>query len=310
MPRGVTTTARSSFCGESRPVKDFEYVAPKSVDDAIAVLAKHNGSAKLLSGGTDLIVQLREHLRAADVVVDVKKIAELMELRAETDGRLRIGAGVPCYRIYGDERIAKAHAAVVDAARIIGGWQIQSRASIGGNLCNASPAADSIPALIAENATCHIAGPNGRRTLGVAEFCTAPGKTALAAGELLVAIELPTAAPHAASAYERFIPRNEMDIAVVGVGAWVKLDPSGSAIAEARIGLGAVAPTPLFAAEASQFLAGKPATDENYAQAGELAKKIAKPITDMRGPAEYRTHLVGVLVKRTLATAAARASGR
>lgn len=296
--------------GESRPVKDFEYVAPKSVDEAVAVLARHNGSAKLLAGGTDLIVQLREHLRTADVVVDVKKIAELMELRVESDGRLWIGAGVPCYRIYGDERIARSHAGLVDAARIIGGWQIQSRASIGGNLCNASPAADSIPALIAENAVCHIAGPNGRRTLAVAEFCTAPGKNALAAGELLVAIELPAAAPHAASAYERFIPRNEMDIAVVGAGSWVKLDPAGKTIAEARIGLGAVAPTPLFAAAASQFLAGKPATDESYAQAAELAQKIAKPITDMRGPAEYRTHLVGVLVKRTLATAAARALGK
>jgi carbon-monoxide dehydrogenase medium subunit len=290
-------------------VKDFEYVAPKSVDDAIAVLAKHNGNARLLAGGTDLIVQLREHLRTADVVVDVKKIPEVMEIRAESGGRLWIGAGVPCFRIYGDEQIARSRAGLVDAARIIGGWQIQSRASLGGNLCNASPAADSIPALIAEGAVCHIAGARGRRTLAVAEFCTAPGKNALAAGEMLVGIELPAVAPSTASAYERFIPRNEMDIAVVGAGSWVKLDASGKSIAEARISLGAVAPTPLVAVAAAQFLTGKPATEEAFAQAGELAKRIAKPISDMRGPAEYRIHLVGVLVRRTLATALGRAVG-
>jgi CO/xanthine dehydrogenase FAD-binding subunit len=294
---------------EDRPVKDFDYLAPTTVDEAVGVLAKHNGRAKLLAGGTDLIVQLREHLREADVVVDVKKIAEMMEFRAESDGRLRIGAGVPCYRIYGDQQIAKSHGALVDAARIIGGWQIQSRASIGGNLCNSSPAADSIPALIAEGVTCQVAGPKGRRTIPVAEFCTAPGKNALAAGEMLVGLEFPAVAAKTASAYERFIPRNEMDIAVVGVGSWIKLDPAGKTIAEARIGVGAVAPTPLFAAEASAWLAGKPATEESFAQAGELAKKIAKPISDMRGPAEYRTHLVGVLVKRTLITAASRANG-
>jgi xanthine dehydrogenase FAD-binding subunit len=288
-------------------VKDFDYHAPATIDDAVAVLAKHNGRAKLLAGGTDLIVQLREHLREADAVVDVKKIAELMQFRVEADGRLWIGAGVPCYRIYGDEKIAKSRAGLVDAAKIIGGWQIQSRASIGGNLCNASPAADSIPALIAEAAVCHVAGPGGRRTLPVAEFCVAPGRNALAAGEMLIAIEFPAAAPKSASAYERFIPRNEMDIAVVGVGSWIKLDASGKSIAEARIGIGAVAPTPLFAAKASQFLAGKPATEDTFTQAGELAKKIAKPISDMRGPAEYRTHLVGVLVKRTLTTAVQRA---
>ncbi|MEX2186937.1 MAG: xanthine dehydrogenase family protein subunit M [Pirellulales bacterium] len=289
-------------------MKDFDYAAPTTVDDAVGLLARHDGRAKLLAGGTDLIVQLREFLREADVVVDVKKIPELMNLRVESDGRLWIGAGVPCYRIYGDEKIAATRGGLVDAARIIGGWQIQSRASIGGNLCNSSPAADSIPALIAAAAVCHVAGPGGRRTVPVAEFCTAPGKNVLAAGEMLVNIELPPTAAKSASAYERFIPRNEMDIAVVGAGSWVRLDESGKSIAEARIGIGAVAPTPLLAAEASQWLAGKPATEETFVQAGELAKKIAKPISDMRGPAEYRTHLVGVLVRRTLVTAARRAA--
>lgn len=290
-------------------MKDFEYVAPTTVDEAVGLLAKHNGQAKLLAGGTDLIVQLRERLREADVVVDVKKIPELTELRIDADGRLSIGAAAPCYRIYGNEQIVRSHAGLVDAARIIGGWQIQSRASIGGNLCNASPAADSIPALIAESAVCQIAGPSGRRTVPVADFCTAPGKNVLAAGEMLVAIELPPPSARSASAYQRFIPRNEMDIAVVGVGSSLRLDESGKKIAAARIGLGAVAPTPLYAAEASRWLAGKPADEKTFAQAGEMAKKIAKPISDMRGPAEYRLHLVGVLVERTLATAAQRAAG-
>lgn len=290
-------------------MKDFEYVAPTTVDEAVGLLAKHNGQAKLLAGGTDLIVQLREHLREADVVVDVKKIPELTELRIDADGRLSIGAAVPCYRIYGNEQIVRSHAGLVDAAKIIGGWQIQSRASIGGNLCNASPAADSIPALIAESAVCQIAGPSGRRTVPVADFCAAPGKNVLAAGEMLIAIELPPPSPGSASAYERFIPRNEMDIAVVGVGSSLRLDESGKKIAAARIGLGAVAPTPLYAADASRWLVGKPADEKTFAQAGEMAKKIAKPISDMRGPAEYRLHLVGVLVERTLATAAQRAAG-
>jgi carbon-monoxide dehydrogenase medium subunit len=287
-------------------VNDFDYLAPATIDDALAALAKAGGRARLLAGGTDLIVQLREHLREAEVVIDVKKITELLELRFDAAGNLHLGAAAPCYRIYGDAKIAAAFPALVDSARIIGGWQIQSRASIGGNLCNASPAADSIPSLIALGAICHIAGSGGRRSLPVAEFCTAPGRNALAVGEMLVSLELPAPLKQSGSAYERFIPRNEMDIAVVGVGSALRLSADGK-IADARIALGAVAPKPLYAADASAFLIGKAATSDNFAQAGELAKKIATPISDMRGPADYRTHLVGVLVERTLATAAKRA---
>lgn len=288
-------------------MNDFEYVRPANVDEAVRLLAKHDGRAKPLAGGTDLIVQLREHLREADVVLDVKKLPELMELRRTDAGGLWLGAAVPCYRIYADAEIARNWPALVDAARIIGGWQIQSRASIGGNLCNASPAADSIPALIAHGATCHVAGPSGRRTILAESFCVSPGKSALAKGELLVAIELPQRTAKSGSAYERFIPRNEMDIAVVGAGSWLRLADDGKTIAEARVALGAVAPTPLFAEEASRFLKGKEVTEANFRTAGEMATKIAKPISDMRGPAEYRTHLVSVLVARTLATAAQRA---
>src|SRR5262245_19007985 len=280
-------------------VKNFEYAAPKSLGEATALLALNRGMARVLAGGTDLIVQLREHLREADVVVDVKRIPELTQCHdSETDG-LRLGAAVPCYQIYENEGLAKKYPALADAARIIGGWQIQSRASIGGNLCNSSPAGDSIPPLIALGVTCVIAGPSSNREVAAEDFCTAPGQNVLRKGELLSTLVFPPAVPNSGSAYERFIPRNEMDIAVAGAASWVQLDPSRSTILKARIALSAVAPTPKFAAEASAWLAGKPASEETFARAGELARKVASPISDMRGTAEYRMHLVGVLTQRT-----------
>lgn len=287
-------------------MKNFDYAAPTSLAEATKLLAGATGTARILAGGTDLIVQLREHLKEADLVVDVKKVPELMELKLSKDG-LKLGAAVPCYLLYDNAEISAKYPALTDAARIIGGWQIQSRASIGGNLCNSSPAGDSLPALIALNAKCVIAGPSGTRETPVADFCTAPGKNILQKGEVLAALVFPAAGPKTGSAYERFIPRNEMDIAVVGAGSWVKLNAAGDKIEEARVALGAVAPTVKFAAEASQWLAGQPAKEATFAQAGELAKKIATPISDMRGTTEYRVHLVGVLVKRTLADAVERA---
>lgn len=288
-------------------MKDFEYAAATTVDEAVSLLAARGLKAKILAGGTDILVQLREGMREADLVLDVKKIPELMEYSFSAAKGLHLGAGTPCYRIYGDPEISKAYPALADSARIIGGWQIQSRASIGGNLCNSSPAADSIPSLIALDAVCQIAGPDGRRSVPVAEFCTGPGKNVLGRGEFLIALDFPAPAPHSGSQYLRFIPRNEMDIAVVGVGAWVKLNAAGDTIEAARLGLAAVAPTPLKATEAGDWLAGKPATAETYAAAGELARKLARPISDMRGPAEYRVHLVGVMTERALAGAVERA---
>ena len=196
-------------------MKDFEYQTAATVDEAVSLLAARGERAKVLTGGTDLIVQLREGLREADLVVDVKKIPELMELAYDANSGLRLGAAVPCYRIYNDDEVASAYPALADSARIIGGWQIQSRASIGGNLCNSSPAADSIPTLIAYDVTCHLAGPQGRRTICVAQFCTAPGKNVLARGEIVTTLAFPPPAAHSGAAYLRFIPRNEMDIAVV-----------------------------------------------------------------------------------------------
>ncbi len=288
-------------------MNNFQYAAPTSVADATKLLAQHGQRVRILAGGTDILVQLREGLREADLVVDVKRIPDLMKLQFEPQSGLQLGASVPCYQIYEHASIPAAYPALADAARIIGGWQIQSRASVGGNLCNSSPAADTIPPLIAHNGTCHIAGPDGRRSVPVERFCTAPGRNVLEPGELLVAITLPPPAPHSSSAYQRFIPRNEMDIAVAGAASWVQLDESRELIRSARIALAAVAATPVVAKQASEWLVGKPATADTFTEAGELAKSVASPIDDMRGTAEYRRHLVGVLTKRTLARAVERA---
>ena len=290
-------------------MKDFEYKAPATIDEAVTLLAERGSEARVLAGGTDIIVQLREGLRKAGLVVDVKKIPELMSLTWRDDGGLDIGGAVPCHVLYNDAKVVNAYPSITDSAKIIGGWQIQGRASLGGNLCNSSPAADSIPALIVEGVTCRIAGPGGERLVPVQEFCTAPGANVLTEGEMLVSLALPPAGESSGSRYMRFIPRNEMDIAVTGAGAWLRLGEGGETVEEARLALSAVAPTPVVAGEAEAWLQGKPATEESFAEAGNIARKAASPISDMRGPADYRTHLVGVLVKRALNGALGRARG-
>jgi carbon-monoxide dehydrogenase medium subunit len=252
-------------------------------------------------------VQVREGRRDVGLLVDVKHIPEVNELSYDAKTGLRIGAAVPCYRIYERSDLAKVYPGLIDAVSLIGGIQIQSRASVGGNLCNASPAGDTIPALLAAEALCVIAGPEGMRELPVEKFCTAPGKTALSRGELLVNLGLPPPRPHTGSAYLRFIPRNEMDIAVVGVGVALTLDESKKRCIAARIGLAAVAPTPLLVPEAGAALVDGALTDAHIERVASLAQAAAKPISDMRGEAEYRRHLVGVLVMRALRAAVARA---
>lgn len=276
----------------------FDYVAAKSLSEAVDLLTKYRDQARILGGGTDLIVQVRENRRPVGVMVDIKGVPEVNTL--SYNGSLEIGASVPLYKIYSNGEVKSNFPALVDATSIIGGVQIQSRASIGGNLCNASPAADSIPVLIVLGAQCAIEGPSGERSIAVEDFCTAPGQTVLKSNELLVKLVIPTPAPNASSFYLRFIPRNEMDIAVVGAGAAVELSADHQTFVSARIALGAVAPTPLFAAAASSVLAGKPVSDESIEEACEAAKGIATPISDMRGTAAQRTHLVGVLTRRAL----------
>lgn len=289
-------------------MRDFEYEAPVTLAAAIESVAKHNGTARFLAGGTDLIDQVRVGRLTPDVLIDVKKLPELNVLEHSAVG-LRLGAAVPCYQVYGHCGIVSDYSALADSCRIIGSVQIQSRASVGGNLCNSGPAADSIPSLIALGAVAVIAGPKGRREVAVEDFCTGPGKNVLTPGEILVELKFPARVANSGSHYRRFIPRNEMDIAVVGVGASVVLNDTKDKIVSARIALGAVAPTPLFAKAAGDALAGQPVSDETIAKAAAAAKSIAKPITDMRGTAEFRTHITGVLVERVLKAAIARAKG-
>jgi carbon-monoxide dehydrogenase medium subunit len=290
-------------------VHQIEYAAPGTLAAAVALLGERRGTASILAGGTDIIVQAREGRRRPALLLDVKKIPELTAIRAADDGGLIIGAAVPCARLCANEDVARLYPALIEAAWLIGGTAIQSRASLGGNLCNASPAADSIPALIALGAVCEIAGPRGVRELPVDAMCTGPGANALADDELLVALRLPAPAPNSGAAFERFIPRNEMDIAVCNCAVSVTLSDDRSTFVSGRIVLGAVGPTPLLAQDASAALAGKPATPDTIAQAAELAASAARPITDMRGSAAQRRHLAKVLTRRVMERAVARAKG-
>jgi carbon-monoxide dehydrogenase medium subunit len=284
----------------------FDYLAPSSVAQAVALFAEKGERARALAGGTDVLVQVREGRRDVDWLIDLKHIPELNELAFDSKKGLRIGAAVSCSSIY-ESPLTKPYAALIDATSLIGGVQIQNRASLGGNLCNASPAADTIPALIAHEAICVIAGPEGTRETPVEKFCVGPGRTVLSRGEILVSLRMPKPRKHTGTLYVRFIPRNEMDIAVVGVGVSVTLDESRSRCIAARVALGAVAPTPLLVTEAGAVLVDGALTDDQINKAAKLAQAAAKPISDMRGDADYRQHLVGVLTKRALSDAIARA---
>jgi carbon-monoxide dehydrogenase medium subunit len=288
-------------------MKEITYAAPKTVADAAALLSDKGDRARILAGGTDIIVQVREGRRDIDALVDIKYIPDVNELSIDPAKGLTIGAAVPCCVIYENAAIAKAYPGLMDAVTLIGGIQIQSRASLGGNLCNASPAADGIPVLIAMEGQCDIAGPKGTRSVPIEQFCTAPGKTVLERGEFLLRFRFPPPKKNSGAAYLRFIPRNEMDIAVVGAGVCVQLDAGKSKCTAARIALAAVAPTPLLVNDAGAALVGTALDDAAIAKAASLAQAAAKPISDMRGDADYRKHLVGVLVKRALAIAIDRA---
>ena len=285
----------------------FDYALAGSVKEVVGLLAFSNGRARVLSGGTDLLVQLRENRRKAELLIDVKNIPELTVIHYDSHAGLSLGAAASCFAICQDRFVREQYPGLVDAIHLIGGVQIQSRASVGGNLCNASPAADSIPALIVHEATCITANQDGTRAIPVEHFCTAPGKNAMESGEFLLAVNVPPSPANFGAHYLRFIPRNEMDIAVVGAGAAVTLDETKQRILSARIALGAVAPTPLFVEEAGAFLAGKEITPENIQEAARIAQASARPISDLRGTAEFRKHLCAVLTQRALVKAIERA---
>ncbi|MBN1874631.1 MAG: xanthine dehydrogenase family protein subunit M [Anaerolineae bacterium] len=288
-------------------MKPFSYEAPTSVEAAVALLAEHGDKARPMAGGTDLLVQLRQERFDVDVVVDVKRIPELTQLAFDPTAGLTIGAAVPCAVLCESPEVQAYYPGLVDGASIIGGAAIQGRATLGGNLCNASPSGDGISALIALGAEAIVTGPQSTRTVPVADFCTAPGKSVLDNGELLVSLHLPTPQSHTGAAYTRFTPRHEMDIAVAGTGVWVKLSDDGSTVTDARIVLSAVAPTPLLVEAARVAMIGQSPTEASFAAAAGLAQEAARPIDDVRGGTAQRKHLVGVLVKRALRTAVQRA---
>jgi carbon-monoxide dehydrogenase medium subunit len=286
----------------------LSFTAPTSVDEAVKILAGAGGLAKPLAGGTDLLVQLRSGRVRPEIIVDTKRIPEMIGIREERD-RFVIGASTPGVVIYEHEGLRHAWPGIVEGMDLIGSEQIQGRASFAGNLCNASPAADSVPALIAARASCVIAGPSGRREAPVEAIVTGPGQTSLAKGEFIVEFHLAKPRAHQSDAYLRFIPRTEMDIAVVGCGVNVTLDDHGLCT-DARIVLGAVAPTQVIVEEAATALSGHRLDAPTLAALDAAAQRACKPITDKRGTIEYRTKIAGVLARRAAAIAFERAGAR
>jgi CO/xanthine dehydrogenase FAD-binding subunit len=284
------------------------YTAPTSVEEAVKALAGASGTAKVLSGGTDLLVQLRSGRLKADLIVDTKQIPGISGIRQEGGGFV-IGAATSGAMIGEHEGLSGAWPGVVEAANLIGSTQIQGRASLAGNLCNASPAADSVPALIAARATCVVAGSKGRREVPVEAIATGPGRTSLGPDEFIVEFRLPKRPPRSADAYLRFIPRTEMDIAVVGAGVNLTLDQAG-VCTEARLVLGAVAPTAVIVPEAEKALVGRKLDESALAALDKAARAACKPIDDKRGTIAYRIKVAGVLARRAATIAYKRAGER
>ncbi len=271
-------------------------------------MAKAKGSAYVLAGGTDLLVRLKSGLIEPSLVVDIKRIASMQSV-TKTAAGFRIGAGVPAAALGENAALKKAWPGVVEAANLIGSDQIQSRCTIVGNLCNASPAADSVPAMIAAGAKAIVVGPKGKRTVAVEDVVTGPGKTSLKKGEVIEAITLPKPAPKTGDAYLRFIPRTEMDIAVVSAGVSLTLGPKG-VVKKARVALGAVAATVVLVPAAAKAIIGTKLDDAALEKLAAACSAACKPIDDKRGTIEFRTEVAGVLARRAARIAYQRAGGK
>ena len=283
------------------------YERPSSLQEAIDLMAAAGANASVMAGGTDLLVRMKDGFVEPELIVDIKAIKELGAV-TETDDGFLIGAAVPCAALGEVAALKKAWPGVVEAANLIGSKQIQGRCTIAGNLCNASPAADSVPALVAAGAQAIVAGPNGKRSLAVEDVPTGPGRTSLGRDEIIEAVGLGKRAPRSGDAYLRFIPRTEMDIAVVGVGVNMTLDAEGR-IASARVALGAVAPTVLLVTEAAEAIVGTKLDDAALAGIAAACSLACRPIDDKRGTIEFRRKVAGVLSRRAAAIAYKRAGG-
>lgn len=288
-------------------MRRFDMILPGSVKECVQALAQHGAAAKLVAGGTDLLPQLKNHLLKPGVVVDLSGVAPLHALTADKNG-LRIGAAVTARELERDPRLqGPAYRGLAESGALVGSVQVRHLATVGGNVCNAAPSADMIPPLLALEAVAIIAGPRGERRVPLRDFITGVRKTVLGLDELLLELAVPDPGPHSGGAYLRHTPRRELDIAVVGVGSQVTV--ANGVCMKARIALAAVAPTPVHATAAERALEGQALTPQKIEEAATLAVDAARPISDQRGSAEFRRHLVRVLTRRTLTAALARANG-
>ncbi len=288
-------------------MSEAQYLAASTIDEAVNAHAKANGSARFLAGGTDLLVQIKSGIRKPNLVIDVKKIVELNSIEEVSENEFIVGASVSGANLNRNQKFSKLWPGVLEAVRLIGSEQIQGRASLGGNLCNGSPAGDSVPALIAAGCIALIAGPSGKREVPIEDFHTGPGKTVLENGEMLVSLRFPKRKPNSSDSYLRMTPRTEMDIAVVGCGVNVTLE--NNVCVAARVSLGAVAPTPLLIREASEIMVGTNLNSEILDKVSKICMDSCNPIDDKRGTVEYRTKIAGVLFKRTTLIAIDRIKG-
>ena len=286
-------------------MSELRYEAPKTLAEAVALLSGAKGRARVLAGGTDLLIQMRTGRIQPELLVDIKAVPELSEIVAGNGG-YRIGAAVTGMQLIEHADFAKRWPGVVDGVRLIGSLQVKGRATVGGNLCNASPAADSVPALIAAGAIARIVGPHGAREAAVETVVVGPGKTSLAVGEIVTSLLLPPRPLRSGDAYLRFTPRSEMDIAVVGAGVNLTLDAQGICT-QARVALGAVASRALLVPEAAAALIGTKVDAAVLARLAAAARDACSPIDDKRGSREFRIRTAGVMVCRAAGIALERA---
>ena len=288
-------------------LKWIDYSSPETLAEALSLLNEHQKDAGILAGGTDLIVKMRADRINPGQIIDIKSIPELNQVNINSNNDLTIGSAIPCYKIYNNDDIMNLRPELKDSASIIGGTQIQGRASFGGNICNAAPSADSVPLLISLGATCNVQSVNGERTIALEDLFSGPGQTVLGPNELLISITIPKKSDLSGANYIRFIPRNEMDIAVVGTGVSVTLSSNKKNFESVRVSLASVGPTPIFVDGIDKEVSGQEINDESIRVVSNMAKNASKPISDMRGTAEFRQHLCEVLTRRALITAIERA---
>ncbi|WP_050604728.1 xanthine dehydrogenase family protein subunit M [Ruegeria sp. 6PALISEP08] len=285
----------------------MDYHSPASFAEASALAANATGITRFLAGGTDVLVQLRSELVKPDTLIDIKKINGVHDITRNADGSWTLGVATTGAEMSEHPELGQDWPGVVEAMDLIGSTQVQGRATLTGNLCNGSPAADSVPAMVAAGVTVTVTGPDGTREVAVEDIPTGPGKTSLTKGEVVSAVNIPARGENAGDAYLRFIPRTEMDIAVVGVGVDLRLD--GDTIIEARVSLGAVAPTVLLVEDCAKAILGSTLDDATLDALAAAASAACNPIDDKRGTIAFRTEVVGVLAKRAAKIAYARAKG-